>query len=190
MRRQTILGRIGIANVADAVVLADIGGAAIQRGWLKRIGRFTGSRSQLEAGGVRNVGFILHSLRVICTRSAVGLDDPFGKQIVHRVAGNRLIGGKYVVERAILAHDHDDVLDGGGGGKTGCGVGLGRFRGPSGLYYRSEKALQHCDQGKDRTRSVQEVACRFLKLSRHSSSSFVFVGPKGVGGMVGLYCLR
>src|ERR1700751_5460404 len=63
--------------------------------------------------GSRVHRLVLGRARVIRPRRAVGVDDPFRQQVQHSlVFVHRLISGEQVIESAVLADDHDDVLDG------------------------------------------------------------------------------
>jgi hypothetical protein len=48
-------------------------------------------------------------------RCAVLVDDAFQQQVLNRFAVLRLVRGKEMVEGAVLADEHDDMLDGGAG---------------------------------------------------------------------------
>src|SRR6202521_2681338 len=53
---------------------------------------------------------------VIWSGGSVGVDDSLGEQIIDGLSGRGLVGGEKVIEGTILADDHNDVLNGGGGG--------------------------------------------------------------------------
>src|SRR5262252_10801526 len=97
--------RVSVADIANAVACAGVGWAAIQGRRLIDVGGFSAGRCKLEVRVTSNVSEMLNRLRVVGTGTAVSFNDPFGKQVVDGVGGNRLVGGKDVVKGAVLAHD-------------------------------------------------------------------------------------
>ena len=60
---------------------------------------------------VRVAGLLLRSLGKVGPRAAIGIDDALRKQISDRLAAGRTVTAVHVVERVVLTHDHDDVLN-------------------------------------------------------------------------------
>ena len=67
-------------------------------------------RTDAEAAGA--IGLVLRRLGEIRSRRAVLVDDALGQHVHDGIAGRRFVSAKQMIEAAILAIDHDDVLDG------------------------------------------------------------------------------
>ena len=100
---QALLRRVGVTDVADVVVRADVGRTAVQRcreHWIWGLARGGGELKGRAAADVRG---ILGRLRVVGTGRAVGINNPLREQVVDGVAVLWNIGGKNVVEGAVFS---------------------------------------------------------------------------------------
>src|ERR1700677_3304620 len=89
-------------------------GAAHQRRWKLIIRELLLWRAQEESIRCAVGGGELLCLREIGTRSAVGVYDPFGKQILRKLSVFGNVRGKDVVIAAVFTDDHDDMFNGRG----------------------------------------------------------------------------
>src|SRR5580658_8255181 len=74
-----------------------------------------------------------------CALVRIERDDALGEEVVDGVAARRHVGGEHVIEAAVLADDHDDVLDGRGG-----------------LPRRAQRQLRKCERAQAKTHRVCE----------------------------------
>jgi hypothetical protein len=96
-----------IAQVAHAVVYADVCWPAVQRRRECEISSFSRRRARLISGAAVNVSLELRSSRIVGTRCSISVDNSFTKQIVHRLARPGNVCGKQVVERAVFTQVED-----------------------------------------------------------------------------------
>src|SRR5262249_2138336 len=75
-------------------------------------------RAQLISSAAGNVRLKLRSSRKVNPRCSISVDNSFRKQIVHRLAPLGNVCSKQVVERAVLTHDYNYMLD------VRCSIGV------------------------------------------------------------------
>lgn len=150
VRRQSVLRGARIANVADAVVCANIGGTAVERCGFEGVRGLTAGGGQLKRGEPGYVSVVLDRVGAVRARSAIGIDDAFRQKIVHGFARHRRIGREQMVERPVLTHDDDHVFDGrgrrGAHGTGGYGAAYGLVFGLGVLHQRAKETLRERNQ--------------------------------------------